>query len=176
LSISTGTGDGGETSLWSGERIEKDSARVEAYGTIDELSSFLGEATHFSTKEVAHYLVKIQRSLFKVVGQLASKDVDYVEPIEEADVQSLTELVHRYESEVRLDGFVIPGRTVASSKLDVCRTIARRAERRIISLSRSEKVDSVLLKYINRLSDLLFMFARYEEYKAGKIVYKRDIK
>ncbi len=176
MSISTGTGDGGETSLWSGERIEKDSARVEAYGTIDELSSFLGEATHFSTEEVAYHLIKIQRSLFKAAGQLASKDVDYVEPIEEVDVQSITELVHRYESEVKLDGFVIPGSTVASSKLDICRSVARRAERRVIALSRTEKVDSLLLKYINRLSDLLFMFARYEEYKAGKIVYKRDIK
>jgi len=176
LSISTGTGDGGETSLWSGERIEKDSARVEAYGTIDELSSFLGEAMHFSTEEVAHHLVMIQRSLFKAAGQLASKEVDYIEPIEEDDVQSLTELVHRYESELKLDGFVIPGSTVSSSKLDICRTVARRAERRIIALSRTEKVDRLLLKYINRLSDLLFMFARYEEYKAGKIVYKRDIK
>ena len=176
LSISTGTGDGGETSLWSGERIEKDSERVEAYGTIDELSSFLGEAKHFSREEVAHHLVKIQRSLFKAAGQLASKDIDYLEPIEEADVQVLTDLVHRYESEVKLEGFVIPGSTVASSKLDICRTVARRAERRVIALSRTEKIDSVLLKYINRLSDLLFMLARYEEYKAGKIVYKRDVK
>jgi len=140
------------------------------------LSSFLSEATHFSTEEIAHHLVKIQRSLFRVAGQLASRDVDYVEPIEEEDVQSLTDLVHRYESEVKLDGFVIPGSTVSSSKLDICRTVARRAERRVIALSRTEKVESVLLKYINRLSDLLFMFARYEEYRAGKIVYKRDIK
>lgn len=140
------------------------------------MSSFLSEATHFSTEEIAHHLVKIQRSLFRVAGQLASRDVDYVEPIEEEDVQSLTDLVHRYESEVKLDGFVIPGSTVSSSKLDICRTVARRAERRVIALSRTEKVESVLLKYINRLSDLLFMFARYEEYRAGKIVYKRDIK
>jgi len=77
---------------------------------------------------------------------------------------------------VKLDGFVIPGSTIGSSKIDICRTVARRAERRIVALSRVETIDTTLLKYINRLSDLLFIFARYEEYKAGKIVYKKDIK
>ena len=175
LSISTGSGDGGETSLWSGERIEKDSHRVEAYGTIDELSSFLGEAKHHVSEEVADQIVSIQRFLFRVTGHLASRDVKYVEPVEESDVQKLTEMIHKYESVVRLDGFVIPGSTIASSKLDICRTVARRAERRILTLSKNEHVDSVIVKYVNRLSDLLFILARYEEYRAGKIVYKRDV-
>jgi ATP:cob(I)alamin adenosyltransferase len=175
LSITTGTGDKGETSLWSGERVNKDSLRVEAYGTVDELSSFLGEAKHFVSEEIGRHIVSIQRFLFKLAGKLASRDMQYVEPIVENDIVAITELVHEFESVVKLDGFVIPGSTIGSSKIDICRTVARRAERRIVALSRVETIDTTLLKYINRLSDLLFIFARYEEYKAGKIVYKKDI-
>lgn len=173
MSITTGSGDKGETSLWSGERVKKDSLRVEAYGTVDELSSFLGEAKHFVSEEIACHIVSLQRFLFKVAGQLASRDMQYAEPIVETDIVAITELIHEFESVVKLEGFVIPGSTIGSSKIDICRTIARRAERRVIALSRVEEIDASLLKYINRLSDLLFVFARYEEFKVGKIVYKK---
>ncbi len=168
MSISTMTGDGGQTSLWSGERVDKDSLRVEAYGTVDELNSFLGEAKHYTSEEVSQLILSVQRFLFRVGGQLASKDVQYIEPVSEEDVEKLTKGVHRFEEIVGLKGFVIPGSTVASAKLDICRTIARRAERRIIALSRLEKVP-------DPVRDFLYILARYEEFKEKKLLYKNDI-
>jgi ATP:cob(I)alamin adenosyltransferase len=175
MSISTMTGDGGQTSLWSGERVDKDSLRVEAYGTVDELNSFLGEAKHYTSEEVSQLILSVQRFLFRVGGQLASKDVQYIEPVSEEDVEKLTKGVHRFEEIVGLKGFVIPGSTVASAKLDICRKIARRAEIRIIALSRLEKVPDPVRKYINRLSDFLYILPRNEEIKENKHLYKNDI-
>jgi len=174
MSISTKTGDKGKTGLWSGERVWKDDLRVEAYGTIDELNSFLGEAKHYvSEKLIFERIELIQNDLFRVAGQLASKDTQYVVPMELQDVENLTEMVHDYESKIELKGFVIPGSTIASAKLDICRTIARRAERIIISLKKNEDIPEVLIQYVNRLSDLLFMMARCEEQKADKINPKK---
>ncbi|AEX84939.1 ATP--cobalamin adenosyltransferase [Marinitoga sp. 1135] len=174
MSISTGGGDKGQTSLWSGERVDKDDARVEAYGTIDELSSFLGEAKHYvksyKVKDIIH---KVQDNLFRVAGELASESKLFVQPITKEDVDEITKLVHYFEDAVQLKGFVIPGTTIQSAKLDICRTIARRAERRIITLSKKNKVNEYLIKYVNRLSDLLFIMARFEEYIEDKIEYKK---
>lgn len=176
MSISTKTGDAGQTSLWSGERVDKDSLRVEAYGTIDELSSFLSEAKHHTCAEVTAQLLAVQRFLFSVAGQLACKDSQYEEPVREEDVEKLTDAVHRYEKIVKLKNFVIVGSTLASAKLDICRAVARRAERRIISLARLEKVPDPVRKYVNRLSDFLFILARYEEFTAGKLLYKTEVR
>lgn len=174
MSISTGGGDKGETSLWSGERVSKDDLRVEAYGTIDELNSHIGEARHYcKSKETKELLLRIQNDLFKVAGQLASKGKLFIEPITETDVQWLTEKVHHYEKIIKLKGFVIPGTTIQSAKLDICRTVARRAERRIVSLCKTEEIANELLKYMNRLSDFLFILARFEEHLEGKLTYKR---
>lgn len=174
MSISTKNGDKGQTSLWSGERVDKDSIRVEAYGTIDELNSNIGEAKHYvKSYEVKDILEEIQNDLFRVAGQLASKDKLFVKPIEENDSERLTEYVHFYEDKLKLKGFVIPGNTIQSAKLDISRTISRRAERRIITLSKSENISGSLLKYVNRLSDLLFIIARFEEYLEGKLEYKK---
>ena len=173
MSISTKTGDSGQTSLWSGERVFKDDIRVESYGTVDELNSFLGEAMYYAnSSEVKDILLSIQRDLFRVAGQLASKDVLYVKPVCDEDVQKLTDLVHHYEEIIKLKGFVIPGSILASAKLDICRTVCRRAERRIVALNRVEAVPVQVGQYINRLSDLLFIVARYEEYLQDKIIYK----
>lgn len=173
MSISTGGGDEGKTSLWSGEKVSKDDLRVEAYGTIDELNSHIGEARHYcKSEEVRKLLLKIQNDLFKVAGQLASKGKLFTEPVAEADIQWLTEKVHYYEKIIRLNGFVIPGTTVQSAKLDICRTVARRAERRIVRLSKTEEIANELLKYMNRLSDFLFILARFEEHLEGKLTYK----
>jgi len=160
MSISTKTGDSGETSLWSGERVKKNNIRVETYGTIDELNSFLGEAKHFiQSEKIKSIILEIQGDLFKVGGELAStKQFKY--PILESDVERITRYVHELESEVTLKGFVIPGETLPAAKLDICRTIARRAERCIITLDDSEPVSIPLKQYINRLSDLLFIMAR----------------
>ncbi|MGM0640588.1 MAG: cob(I)yrinic acid a,c-diamide adenosyltransferase [Thermotogota bacterium] len=174
MSISTKKGDKGQTSLWSGERVSKDSIRVESYGTIDELNSHLGEAKHYvKSNKIKNIIIDLQNDLFKVAGTLASKDKKYVSPIELKDVGKLNDLVKELEEKMKLKGFVIPGNTLSSSKIDICRTISRRAERRIISLSNNENIDIELKKYINRLSDVLFLLARYEEFILDKIVYKK---
>jgi len=174
VSITTKTGDKGETSLWSGERVSKDDIRVEAYGTIDELNSFLSEANYYlKSHEVKKIINEVQNNLFKVAGELASKSKTYKYPIQEEDVLKITNYVHVFENRLNLNSFVIPGRTVQSAKLDICRTIARRAERRIISLDKKEQLSEPLKKYVNRLSDLLFVLARFEEYIEDKIEFKK---
>ena len=176
MSISTKSGDKGKTGLWSGERVWKNNERVEAYGTIDELNSFLGEAKHYvETKPIFEQIEIIQNDLFRVAGQLASKDKLFVEPIEEDDVETITNWVHLFEKEVKLTGFVIPGSTLSSAKLDICRTIARRAERVIIGIQQNESIPENLIQYVNRLSDLLFIMARKEEQIKDKIQKKKWI-
>lgn len=171
MSISTKTGDGGQTGLFSGERVNKDDIRVEAYGTIDELNSFIGEVKHFVCPEVRAIIEEVHADLFRVAAELASVSVAYRQPISEADADRITEHVHHYEAIVKLKGFVIPGSILVSGKLDICRTISRRAERRIVTLSRNAEVGVFLRKYVNRLSDLLFIMARYEEFLVDKIIY-----
>jgi cob(I)alamin adenosyltransferase len=174
MSISTKSGDTGETGLWSGERLWKDDLRVEAYGTIDELNSFLGEAKHYIRNvEIRKQVIDIQNDLFRVAGQLASKSKIFTEIIHEKDTENLTSLVEKYESQVKLSGFVIPGATLASAKLDICRTIARRAERRMIQLNKKESISPVLIQYINRLSDLIYIMARVLEKEENKLEEKK---
>jgi cob(I)alamin adenosyltransferase len=172
MSITTKAGDKGQTRLFSGEIVWKDDPRVEAYGTLDELDAQIGEAkNHIHETGIRHVLIDIQKNLSRLMGQLAAKDVEYPDSITQKDVTKLTELVQDYEIRVDLKGFVIPGSTLPSSKLDVCRTIARKAERRIVSLSQKEAVPELILQYINRLSDFLFILARWIEKKENAIVY-----
>jgi len=174
MSISTKTGDDGTTGLWSGERVGKDELRVECYGTIDELNSFLGDARRVvKTEKTAGIIDELQEDLFRVAGTLATRgEALYVQPILDEDVERLTDWVHELEAAVPLKGFVIPGSTEASARLDICRTVCRRAERRAVALSRIENVDGNARRFINRLSDLLFMLARFEESAEGAIRYK----
>jgi ATP:cob(I)alamin adenosyltransferase len=186
MSISTLRGDDGSTGLWSGERIGKDSLRVECYGTVDELNSFLGDARrHTTTGKAGAMIDELQRDLFRVAGALATLAAPACpaapsapspgaasRTVVGADAERLTDWVHELEAAVPLKGFVIPGSTDSSAKLDICRTVCRRAERRIVELSRTEPVASALLSYMNRLSDLLFMLARYEEAQVGAIRYR----
>jgi len=173
MSICTKTGDKGKTSLWSGERIEKNSPRVEAYGTVDELNSHLAEARHLvKSEKVKQMIVEIQNDLFRVVGVLASTK-EFAYPVLNRDVERITEYVHDFEKEVELTGFVIPGSTLPSAKLDICCAIARRAERRILSLAEAGNVPESVRKYMNRLSDLIYMMARFEEKIQNKIEFKK---
>lgn len=170
MSITTKTGDKGETGLWSGQRIPKDDLRVECYGTLDELNSFLGEAKHYvKSAEVLKIIEQVQKDLFKVAGELATKDIQFIDPVTDKEIDLMTSIIHDFESKVELTGFVLPGSTIQSAKLDICRTIARKAERRIIALSRIEKIPVTIIKYVNRLSDLLYMLARFEEKLENKI-------
>lgn len=175
MGIVTRTGDDGLTGLWSGERVRKDDPRVEAYGTVDELDSLLGEAKHWLKRDDCRAVVEeVQRDLFRVAGQLATRTGSFSKPITEGDEERLAGYVERYEAEVRLDGFVIPGSNVQSAKLDVARTVCRRAERRIVSLARDSEVAGPLRRYVNRLSDLLFMLARAEEASDGGVRYVKS--
>ncbi|HAA85681.1 MAG TPA: cob(I)yrinic acid a,c-diamide adenosyltransferase [Kosmotogaceae bacterium] len=164
MSISTGTGDSGFTSLWTGQRVRKTCKRVEAYGTVDELNSHLGEAKHY----VNHTFIKeailgIQKELSDISGQLATVGREYFSPVSENHVKRVSALIDHIQEEVSLKGFVVPGATLVSSKLDIARTVARRTERRLFSLAENEEVPELILIYMNRLSDLLYMMARYEE-------------
>lgn len=173
MSITTKGGDRGQTSLFSGERVWKDDLRVDAYGSLDELDAHIGDAKHhLEDAALRDLLTDIQNRLYRAMGQLAAKDAPFPVPICAADEQYATGLVHRFEELTPLKGFVVPGSTPASAKLDICRTIARRAERRVVSLSRAEPVPPELMGFVNRLSDLFFIIARHVENLSGAITYK----
>ena len=146
MKIYTKSGDKGTTSLIGGNRIEKDSIRVEAYGTIDELNSYIGLCYHYLKNEDRDALRKIQTILTS------------------EDVEELENLVDYYTSKVeKINEFIIPGTSLCSANLHIARTICRRAERRITTLSKQDEINPELLKYINRLSDFLYILARYSE-------------
>lgn len=172
MSIVTRTGDDGLTGLWSGERVRKDDLRVEAFGTVDELDSLLGEARHSLKRSDCQKLVdSIQHDLYRVAGELATRTGAFADPIVDADEKRLSDAIAAFEREIALTGFVVPGNTPQSAKVDVARTVCRRAERRIVTLARDADVSGALRRYINRLSDLLFMLARAEEASDGGIRY-----
>jgi cob(I)alamin adenosyltransferase len=174
MSIMTRTGDEGLTDLWSGERVRKDDLRVEAYGTIDELDSVLGEAKHWLKRDDCRRIVEeVQRDLFRLAGALATRSGTYIQPVVVEDEQRIASYVDSFEADLELTGFVIPGSTLQSAKLDVARTVCRRAERRIVSLAWDAEVPEPIRRYVNRLSDLLFILARAEEAQEGKIVYAK---
>ena len=172
MSIMTRTGDDGTTGLWSGERVWKDDIRVEAYGTIDELSSALGMARHLCLlDEVLYAIEDIQKTLFRVAGELASVGAPFDRPVLPEDEQRIAERTAVIEARIPLRGFVRPGMTQGSAALDLARTIARKAERRVVTLNRESPVSEDLRRYLNRLSDYIFMLARAEEDAAGRITY-----
>lgn len=169
----TGGGDRGMTSLVGGERAAKSSLRLDAYGTVDEFSAFLGvlEASEELPEEIGTYLRDIQNRLFDVGGYLASRPGGTGLP----PVACLGECISTLESWIdqldaaspKLKEFVLPGGCMASAHAHVARTVCRRAERRICELADAEEVDPMVLRYFNRLSDFLFILARYLNHKAG---------
>jgi cob(I)alamin adenosyltransferase len=166
MKIYTKTGDSGKTSLYDGNRVDKDDVRVEAYGTIDELNAFLGDSVNYLKEEDKKILRSIQKTLFDVGGELATKEEGkFKNTIKEEDIKNLEDIIDKYmEKTGDMQAFTLPGTSKASSKLHIARTVCRRAERRIISLDKIETVNPMLLKYINRLSDLLYAVSRkYEE-------------
>ena len=166
MKIYTKTGDKGETSLYDGKRLRKDDIRVECYGTIDELNSSLGFARNFVADEViTNIIYRIQRELFNVAGELATKDSEkFPERITSSHVKVLEEIIDDYIAKIEeVDRFIIPGTNKASASLHVARTVCRRAERRILTLNMNEAISDELLKYVNRLSDVIYTLARYLE-------------
>ena len=170
----TGTGDAGMTSLVGGKRISKDDIRIEAYGTIDELSSMLGLLLAISDSSIAvqAQLRHIQNKLFNIGAYLATQPVPDTEPqphgLTVEDIKDLEEGIDALDAEVpKANAFILPGGTVGAAQAHVARTVCRRAERHIIKLGRESYVSPILLKYINRLSDFLFILARAYNFNAG---------
>jgi cob(I)alamin adenosyltransferase len=167
MNIYTKTGDKGQTSLYDGSRIDKDSIRVDSYGTIDELNSYIGLCMHYVSEDIKKALFDIQRDLFYIGAELATKNTDKLNKVViEEDIINLEYIIDKYmEKSKGLDSFIIPGTSLASAHLHIARTICRRAERIIISLNKVENINPLLIKYINRLSDTLYAIARYSEEK-----------
>ena len=172
MKLYTRTGDTGETSLFGGTRARKDDPRVDAYGEVDELNAWLGLARASSTDtDLATELEQLQRDLFALGAQLADPADKIAARVTKAaladeDVARLERLIDRLEGELPpLRRFILAGGASAGAALHVARTVCRRAERRIVALD--PPVDAVLLRYVNRLSDLLFVLARAANHRAG---------
>ena len=160
MSITTKTGDKGKTSLYSGERINKDDHIMEFVGTGDELVSNLGELRN-RVKSIDEVIIRVQKAIFSINAYAATKEGREKFLISQDEVDFLENLLQEYEKNVgTLTGFVIPSENLNASKADICRTIARRYERRLITLNSYDNFEPVVLKYVNRLSDMLFMMAR----------------
>ncbi|RIV29214.1 cob(I)yrinic acid a,c-diamide adenosyltransferase [Alicyclobacillaceae bacterium I2511] len=167
MKIYTRSGDAGQTSLIYGHRVDKDALRVQAYGTVDEANSSIGLAIALLPEETSYvdlhsYLTRVQRDLFDVGRDLATpEDKRDGLFITADDVNLLEQIIDRVESEnTPLHQFVLPGGHPAAAALHHTRTVTRRAERMVVALSRQETVSADLQKYLNRLSDLLFVLAR----------------
>ncbi|MBR9977582.1 MAG: cob(I)yrinic acid a,c-diamide adenosyltransferase [Bacteroidetes bacterium] len=171
VKIYTKTGDQGKTALFGGRRVGKDSARIEAYGTIDELNAFLGFALVSASTEVADLIVAVQNELFVFGADLATpletRNTD-ITRIDEKYVARIEQRIDMLEEQLQpIRYFIIPGGGETAARLHMCRTIARRAERLIVNLSAMEEINEADLRYINRLSDFLFVLARYANYVDG---------
>jgi cob(I)alamin adenosyltransferase len=179
-SICTKRGDGGETSLAGGVRVSKGSLRVETYGTIDELNSALGFARSIcADAEIAGLTKSIQQDLFRIGSSLATP-LESPKPqiiIDAGLVDRLTDEVHRLEAiEGMLADWSIPGEHRAAAAYDVARTICRRAERALVRLLESgASVQPTILAYVNRLSDLLWLFGRKLEHDGGVSASLREV-
>lgn len=178
----TSTGDAGMTSLVGGTRVRKNSDRLEAYGTLDEFSSALGivvampDCDEYSRDR----LLDIQNTLFNLGGYLACEVKDGEQPqawgLTNQQISDLEKEIDRLDAATpKVNAFVLPGGTLLSAHTHLARTICRRAERCVVTLMERVYVDPNLLKYINRLSDYLFILARYFNYRAGidEIIWKK---
>jgi cob(I)alamin adenosyltransferase len=175
VSIATKQGDGGKTSLIGGIRVSKADLRVEAYGTIDELNAALGFARSICTNaEISSWTCDIQKTLFRLGSALATAPESQKgpAPLTSEDVDWLTDLVHTIESkEGILSDWSLPGAQTESAAFEVARTVCRRAERCIVRLTEDESAEREphpqVLPYINRLSDLIWLFGRLLELESG---------
>ena len=157
--IYTRTGDDGTTGLGDGSRTQKDSLRVEAYGTVDELNSAIGVLiASLENESLKEMLLDIQHDLFDLGGELC---IPGTSMIDDAKIERLeNELDKLNEHLPALKDFILPGGSLAAAQAHLARTIGRRAERRVISLARQEEVNEAAIRYLNRLSDLMFVIAR----------------
>ena len=176
--IYTKGGDKGQTSLVGGQRVPKDDLRIEAYGTVDELNAFVGlaclscsEAANPRLQELCAILRRVQHELFNLGSILATKpeDVHPKQPrVTGAEVEQLEHEIDAHNAELApLRSFVLPGGTRLNAELHVARTVCRRAERLLVGLARREEVPAVVIQYLNRLSDALFVWSRWVNHVEG---------
>jgi len=173
MKIYTKAGDHGETSLLGGSRVTKDCITLQTVGEIDELSSFLGIViSELDDKELIEFLLNIQRDLFKVGAELASLQTEIGKQMEKIGlprVEILENKIDEFAKELpELKKFILPGGTKAGACLHEARAICRRAERALVSLGKEKPIRSELYMYLNRLSDFLFVVARWVNLKAKK--------
>ena len=176
MKIYTKSGDEGSTGLFGGQRVSKSDVRVKAYGTVDELNSFLGLAIALIADEhLEGRLLKIQHDLFSIGANLASSrqevkvssDKKVKVPLER--VSEMEDWIDELSQQLpELKAFVLPGGTQSASALHLCRTVCRRAERVVVEAKEQMEIDPGVVVYLNRLSDLLFVWARWENSKKGR--------
>lgn len=178
--IYTKTGDSGETLLASGERVPKDAPRVECYGAVDELNAFVGAAALTASGEaertpvlgeLARILLRVQHELFNL-GSILATTPENVHPrqarVTDGDVAQLESEIDRFNAALPpLRSFVLPGGSRLNVELHLCRTVCRRAERLLVAAARTERIDPVNLRYLNRLSDAFFVWSRWANLQLG---------
>ncbi len=169
--VYTRSGDDGSTGLGGGQRVSKDSARIEAHGDIDELNSLIGVArSRPLDPSIEAVLARVQNELFHLGSDLCILEEDKqqmpVPQIEARHIEQLEKDMDRWSEELTpLENFILPGGSPGAAELHVARTVCRRAERKLVALARTEAIGAFLVRYVNRLSDTLFVAARYENLK-----------
>ncbi len=167
MKIYTRTGDKGQTGLLGGTRVPKNDPRIEAYGTVDELNSHIGMLRDLAQGHHGEMLLEIQNTLFAIGSRLASGSEEEAEKfkvpqVTDDDIAKMEKAMDAMDAELEpMRNFILPGGHTAVSQAHICRTVCRRAERRVIELSTGSDVPEVIVRYLNRLSDLLFMLSRH---------------
>lgn len=171
MKIYTKKGDSGETSLFGGSRVPKSNERIEAYGTVDELNSFVGLAASYDLSDIGtEYLRKVQELLFTLGADLATPPSSQarIDRVSEKDVTFLEDAIDKLEQDLEpLKNFILPGGSQAGATLHTARTVCRRAERATVACANVDDISETCIKFLNRLSDFLFVIARYENKQAG---------
>jgi cob(I)alamin adenosyltransferase len=165
MKIYTKKGDRGKTSLFGGRRVSKDDLRVDCYGTVDELNSNLGLAvTEINSPEIIKVIKKIQNDLFTLGGELANPTEKRSDSnIESAQIKFLEEKIDYFDDKLpQLKQFILPGGSKGAALLHLARSVCRRGERLVVKLAKNDVINENIIIYLNRLSDLLFVLARFE--------------
>ncbi len=178
MKIYTKTGDQGKTSLIGGVRIDKSDLALDVYGTIDELNSYLGYLqSKINTKAYHKILNRIQNQLFVLSAEIATPDKEkraqYKEKITDNDIQFLEDTIDQLSGKLTpLKSFILPGGSERGAICHIARTVCRRAERLLVKWGKEQEIEPIWLKYLNRLSDLLFVIARYLNKIDGRQEFK----
>ena len=164
MSISTKTGDGGETSLYDGSRISKASRKINSVGYIDELNSEIGLIVSKTYSQKFKTELKTIQNELSVIGSDLATPMNSRETkrLQERHLQRIEKYVEKYETEVEITDFVLPGGTEIASLFHIVRTQSRNVERKIVRVSEVEEINPIIIKYLNRLSDLFYLMALYE--------------